>query len=373
MGAQAKSWRIIGLMSGTSLDGVDAALIETDGEHVTGFGPALTLAYTPEERATLKAALTAAAGAGLDAASTAPIAAAETLLTQSHAEAVRRVLAAAGLSPRDIDHAGFHGQTVLHRPHQRLTWQIGDGDALAQATGIPVVFDFRSADVAAGGQGAPLVPVYHQALVKGLRTQLPVAVLNIGGVANVTFVGEAGELLAFDTGPGNAAMDDWAHRHTGQPIDRDGALAASGTVDATRLAEMLSHPFFGRVPPKSLDRNDFTLAMVEGLSAADGAATLTAFTASSIAAARDHFLVPPRRWLVCGGGRRNPVLMHELRARLGVSVDPVETVGWRGDFMEAEAFAFLAARTLRDLPLSFPQTTAVPRPMTGGRKAKNPR
>lgn len=373
MQPQAKSWRIIGLMSGTSLDGVDAALIETDGERVTGFGPALTLAYAAGERSALKAALSAAAGSGLDAASSAPIAEATALLTRTHAEAVTRLLAASGLSPSDVDYAGFHGQTVLHRPHQRMTWQIGDGDALARAILIPVVFDFRTADVAAGGQGAPLVPVYHQALVRGLQTQLPVAVLNIGGVANVTYVGANDALLAFDTGPGNAAIDDWTHRHTGAAMDKDGALAALGKVDEARLRELLAHPFFKRVPPKSLDRNDFTLAMVEGLSAADGAATLTQFTAASIAAACAHFPAPPARWLVCGGGRRNPVLMDGLRSLLQADVAPVESVGWRGDFLEAEAFAFLAARSLRGLPLSFPGTTAVPRPMQGGRQSINPR
>lgn len=370
MTARAKGWRIIGLMSGTSLDGVDAALIETDGERVLSFGPALTVAYTPADRAILRAALDSAAGEGVSASHSAPIAAADKLLIRIHAEAVRRVLAAGGEPASAIDFIGFHGQTLLHRPHQSMTWQLGDGDALARETGINVVFDFRSADVAAGGQGAPLVPVYHQALVEGLETHLPVAVLNIGGVANVTYVGNNGEILAFDTGPGNAAIDDWAHRHTGQPIDRDGALAAKGKVDEARLAAMLAHSFFGRTPPKSLDRNDFTLSAVEGLSPEDGAATLTAFTAASIAAARAHFSAAPTRWLVCGGGRRNPVLMQELRARLGVHVDPVETVGWRGDFLEAEAFAFLAARSLRGLPLSLPQTTGVPMPMPGGRHSR---
>ncbi|MBI1239653.1 MAG: anhydro-N-acetylmuramic acid kinase [Alphaproteobacteria bacterium] len=360
--------KVIGLMSGTSLDGVDAALIETDGERVAAFGPALTVPYTPAQREVLRAALKAAAGDGNEAA----IAAAEGVLTKVHTEAVRRLLAAADTEAGAVDLIGYHGQTVLHQPAQRLTWQIGDGVALARETGIDVINDFRTADVAAGGQGAPLVPLYHQALVMGLRTELPLAVVNIGGVANVTYVGADGSLLAFDTGPGNAPIDDWALRHTGEAVDKDGALAASGAVDAARLAAMLDHPFFEKVPPKSLDRMDFGMAAVEGLAPATGAATLTAFTAASIARAGEHFPAAPTRWLICGGGRRNPALMAALAERLSGPVAPVETVGWRGDFLEAEAFAFLAVRSARGLPLSLPTTTGVPAPMPGGRRSPKP-
>ena len=278
----------------------------------------------------------------------------------------------AGLKPDDVSLIGFHGQTVLHRPAHHLTWQIGDGAMLARMTGIDVVNDFRSADVAAGGQGAPLVPLYHRALVEGLETQLPVAVLNIGGVANVTWVGPEGALLAFDTGPGNAAIDDWALKHTGRPIDEDGRLASRGAVDGVRTMRMLENPWFAKAPPKSLDRMDFTAAAVDGMEPEDGAATLTAFTALTVGRAADHFPLPAKRWLVCGGGRRNPVLMGALADVLWTDVDPVEAVGWRGDFLEAEAFAFLAARHLRGLPLSVPTTTGVPAPQTGGRLARKP-
>jgi anhydro-N-acetylmuramic acid kinase len=358
-------------MSGTSMDGVDAALIETDGERVLSFGPALTLRYTPDQRATLRAAISAAMGEGAMS-TNAAIAEAEALLTATHAAAIAKTIDAAGLGAADIHYAGFHGQTVLHRPAQRLTWQIGDGGALAAEACVDIVYDFRTADVQAGGQGAPLVPLYHQALVAGLRTELPVAVLNIGGVANVTWVGPDGALLAFDTGPGNAALDDWALHHTGKPIDEDGQLAMGGRVDKTVLTAMLDNPWFDAAPPKSLDRMDFTTAPVRGLSAEDGAATLTAFTAWTVALAARHFPAPATRWLVCGGGRRNPVMMAALQEALQAPVEPVEAVGWRGDFLEAEAFAFLAARHLRDLPLSVPTTTGVPHPLTGGRLARKP-
>jgi anhydro-N-acetylmuramic acid kinase len=271
----------------------------------------------------------------------------------------------AGLTRADIAYIGFHGQTVLHRPSDRRTWQIGDGAALACATGIPVVNEFRLADVAAGGQGAPFAPLYHLVLTRNMEH--PVAVVNIGGVANVTYVGANGELIAFDTGPGNAALDDWAHLHTGEAVDRDGKLARSGRVNEAVLARMLDHPSFLRPPPKSLDRFDFPMAAVERLSAADGAATLTAFTAAAIARANEHLPQAPKAWIICGGGRHNPVLMAELRARLPGKVMTAEEAGWRGDFLEAEAFAYLAVRSVRGLPLSLPSTTGVPYPMTGGR------
>jgi anhydro-N-acetylmuramic acid kinase len=259
---------------------------------------------------------------------------------------------------------GFHGQTILHRPFERWTWQIGDGALLARLTGIAVVNHFRDADVAAGGQGAPFVPLYHQVLTRDLAR--PVVVVNIGGVANVTYVADNGELIAFDTGPGNAAIDDWAFAHTGEPVDRDGKLARAGRIDEGRLARMLGHPAFTLPPPKSLDRLDFPMSAGTGLSAADGAATLTAFTAAAIARAQEHLPQTPKMWIICGGGRHNPVLMEALRARLPGKVLAAEEVGWRGDFLEAEAFAYLAMRSVQGLPLSVPSTTGVPYPLTGG-------
>jgi anhydro-N-acetylmuramic acid kinase len=294
---------------------------------------------------------------------------AEQRLTEAHADAVKALLKKAGLHPQDISLVGFHGQTILHRPAQRWTWQIGDGALLAKLTGIDVVNDFRSADVKAGGQGAPLVPLYHAVLARNAKNATlnpPLVFVNIGGVANVTYInGE--EVLAFDTGPGNAPIDDWAMNHTKKPVDEGGALARQGRVNDRALAEMLDNEFFEKLPPKSLDRLDFGIDAVNGLSPADGAATLTAFTAASIARAKEHFADLPTTWIVMGGGRHNPVLMGELRSRVNAPVLVAEDAGWNGDFIEAEAFAYLAARSVKGLPLSLPTTTGVSRPITGGK------
>jgi anhydro-N-acetylmuramic acid kinase len=280
-------------------------------------------------------------------------------LTEYHVRAV----AALG-QPADL--IGFHGQTILHQPDHRRTWQVGDAQELAWRTGIPVAHDFRSADVAAGGQGAPLAPAYHAALARDLPK--PLAVLNIGGVANVTWIGERGDMIAFDTGPGNGPLDDWVMRHTGSAFDRDGTLAHAGRVDPAVLGRLLAHPYFIRPAPKSLDRLDFASTLAGSglytLSPADGAATLVAFTARAVAAA--PLPAAPLRWLVCGGGRHNPAIMDALRLVLGAPVDPVECEGWNGDALEAQCFGFLAARVAAGLPLSFPGTTGVPVPMAGG-------
>ena len=344
--------RTIGLMSGTSLDGVDAAWLETDGERIGATGPALTLPYDDRLRTDLRRILDAAQTLAPD---DRRLKSAVARLTGYHVRAV----AALGVK---ADLIGFHGQTILHQPDRRRTWQVGDARELAWRTGVPVAFDFRSADVAAGGQGAPLVPVYHAALARDLEK--PLAVLNIGGVANVTFIGADGTLVAFDTGPGNGPLDDWVARHTGAAFDRDGALAASGQVDAAVLGRLLAHPYFARLAPKSLDRLDFAAALagsgIDALAAADGAATLVAFTAGAVAAAA--LPEPPRQWLVCGGGRHNPAIMAALRGCLGAPVLPVETVGWDGDALEAQCFALLAVRVLRGMPISFPGTTTPFRP-----------
>ena len=349
----------IGLMSGTSLDGVDAAWLESDGERLGRVGPALTMPYDEALRADLRRMLDLAPTLSPADPWLADVTA---RLTARHAEAVAALGAAA-------DIVGFHGQTILHRPAARRTWQIGDAAALARAVGMPVAWDFRAADVAAGGEGAPFAPIFHAALAE--RLENPLAVLNIGGVANITWIGADGALLACDTGPGNGPLDDWVRARTGAAFDRDGALAASGTANASVLASLLTHPYFARAMPKSLDRLDFSAALaasgLSGLSAADGAATLAAFTAEAVA--RAPLPGRPRRVLVCGGGRRNPAIMAALRARLGVPVDPAETVGWDGDALEAQCFAHLAVRVRRGLPLSFPGTTGVARPMPGGRIA----
>jgi anhydro-N-acetylmuramic acid kinase len=348
--------RIVGLMSGTSLDGVDAAVLETDGERVTGAGPAVTLPYPAALRATLRTLLDRAPALKPD---DAELRDATRALTLHHADAVRALDAGA-------DMIGFHGQTILHRPAERRTWQIGDAALLAREAGLPVAHDFRTADVASGGQGAPLVPLYHAALAAGLER--PLAVLNIGGVSNVTWIGER-DILACDTGPGNALLDDYCMRQLGEPMDRDGRLAAAGTPHEPTLAALLAHEFFKRPAPKSLDRQDFAhaMAMVETLAPADAAATLAAFTARAVAAT--PWPVPPARLLVTGGGRHNTAIMGALRAAFPCPVEPVEAVGWNGDALEAQCFAYLAARVHRQLPLSIPGTTGVPHPMPGGRIA----
>ena len=381
--------RTIGLMSGTSLDGVDAAWVETDGERIGRLGPAITLPYEPSLRRDLRTLLDRAAEIGPDDPFLADCV---TRLTTRHVEAVRAV-------GWQADLVGFHGQTILHRPapwdrrraetpkaastagvnptvyrgpgstHAPFTWQVGDAARLARETGLSVAHDFRSADVAAGGQGAPLVPIVHAVLARDLPK--PLAVLNLGGVGNVTWIGADGELVAFDTGPANGPLDDWARRATGEAYDRDGRLALTGQPDGGVLARLIAHPYLAAPPPKSLDRLDFDRALKEAgaaaLSPADGAATLVAFCAVCVAAAARHFPAPPVQWLVAGGGRRNPAIMRALASALTEPVRPVEVAGWNGDALEAQAFGVLAARVWRGLPLTFPGTTGALEPLRGGR------
>lgn len=354
----------IGLMSGTSLDGIDAALIETDGEGEVRPIAFVGTPYGDEDRATLAAA-TELALLFDDPGEHPLIERAEELLTRTHAAAVAALLEKAEVEARTVDVIGYHGQTVAHRPDKGWTWQLGDGAALAAATGIDVVADLRVADVKAGGQGAPLLPVYHAARAAGMDG--PVAVLNLGGVGNVTYVGEGDELIAFDTGPANGLVDSWVEAESGARYDAGGALAASGKVDEAVLTAMLDHPFFELPIPKSLDRHDFTIQPARGLSAADGAATLTAFTAACVAEALDRLPARPRRLFVGGGGRHNPVMLAMIGERCGVTAEPSDVLGWNGDALEAEGFAYLAVRSLKGLPITFPGTTGVAAPLTGGR------
>lgn len=350
----------IGLMSGTSGDGIDAALITTDGERRVETGAWKTTPYQPGLRDMLRS---------LDPEDSTAINMAEAAMTQAHVVAVKELCEQAGIGLDAVDIIGFHGHTVRHEPDEGRTLQIGDGARLARETGIDVVCDFRSADVAAGGQGAPLAPYYHLALASELHG--PLAVLNIGGVANVTWLDRDNhaEMLAFDTGPGNALLDDWASRHTDNNFDRDGKLAAAGEVDEAVLATLMRDRYFTAPPPKSLDRDHFSYTAetaLEGLSPEDGAATLVAFTASSAVMAERFFPAPVRAWLICGGGRHNPALMAALEERVEMPVAPVEAVHWQGDALEAQAFGYLAVRSLRGLPLTLPRTTGVPKAMTGG-------
>ncbi len=362
---------VIGLMSGTSVDAVDAALIETDGEQHIRPIAFVDRPYSDAERAIIRAA------AEVALAMPAPgpdlrIAEAERILTLAHAEAI-----AALPGQEQATLIGFHGQTVVHRPPScfnsaataggqasPFTWQIGDAALLAQLTGRPVVHDFRSADVAAGGEGAPLAPGFHRALAAGLDG--PVGVLNLGGVGNLTWFA-GGQWGAFDTGPGNSLIDDWVALHTEGRYDVDGALAASGSVHEDVVTSMADIGYFDAIGPRSLDRADFSIAAARGLSPADGAATLTAFTAETIRLALAGLPVQLARLLVTGGGRHNPTLMAMIAARTAVPTHPVEAEGWHGDALEAQAFAWLAMRHLKGLPLSWPETTGVPHPVAGGR------
>jgi anhydro-N-acetylmuramic acid kinase len=347
--------RVLGLMSGTSLDGVDAAVLETDGEAIAAFGDSAYRPYSEAERAVLRAALGSWPG-------------------DPRAEAAAEVveLAHAELCARfsDIDLVGFHGQTLAHDPSGRGTHQAGSGEVLAKALGWPVVWDFRSADVRLGGQGAPLAPFYHHALAQHIGAKAPTVFLNIGGVANVTWCDPRiprpeHACLAFDCGPGNAPMDDLAHACLGAARDEGGRLAARGTPDAPRLEAFAGAEYFRRIPPKSLDRAA-PAPDTRGLSDADAMATLAAAVATGVALAFEHFPDPPERLLVCGGGRHNATLMAMIAAGSDCPVAPVEAVGLDGDMLEAQAFAYLAARVAHGLPTSAPGTTGVAAPVGGG-------
>ena len=357
--------KAIGMMSGTSLDGVDAALIETNGTDVRRTGQSVFIAYTADLRERMRGCF------GNRFATNSEQVIADDL-TDAHVDAVSMLLDKAGIAASEIDVIGFHGQTVFHEPAVGITRQIGTPYMLAEKTGIPVVADFRLADVAAGGEGAPLAPVYHAALMKSAGVEMPVAVLNIGGVSNVTWIGPDDALLAFDCGPGNARLDDWMLRHTGTPVDMNGATASSGQADPMVEVKFLEDPYFDRVPPKSLDREDMA-ATIDGLvaeaklSMADGAATLANCTVAAIVAGVNHLPTAPKGWFVCGGGRHNQYIMAQLNERLGVPVRSVDELDWDGDAVEAECFGYLAVRHLRDLPLSFPGTTGVAEPCCGGR------
>ena len=362
---------VIGLMSGTSMDGVDAAMIYTDGVRIERLGPSLTLPYADDLRNRIREAIRIA-GAHVQGTEMPPeIKDLERELTDWHGYAIEELLSVTGQKAATVNLIGFHGQTLTHRPDRGWTWQIGDGGRLAGHTGIAVVNDFRTADVTAGGEGAPLTPIYHAALLRRERRHETVAILNIGGVANVSWVSFAGgdddpSIVAFDTGPGNAILDDWTQIHTGKSFDEDGNLAARGICHEEVVVGMMASPYFDETPPKSLDRDDFNIQSVRGLSPEDGAATLTDFVVESVISAQSHFPSPPEAWYICGGGRHNKTLMRRLRRRLPVLADPVEVLGWRGDALEAEAFAFLAARSVRGLPISFPGTTGCQVPLAGG-------
>lgn len=361
--AAAETLRAVGTMSGTSLDGVDVAEITTDGHDVLGFGSASYRPYTKKERTAIRKALGRWPGeAGVQKAAR--------VVTEAHAEALGEALAQA-----EADVVGFHGQTLAHDPAGRGTHQVGDGAALAARLDCCVVADFRSSDVQLGGQGAPLAPFYHFALARHIGADAPLAFLNMGGVGNLTWIDPSkplpeteGALLAFDTGPANAPIDDLMLARRGLPRDEGGTLARSGEVDLDVVTAFLARPYFLKIPPKSLDRDDFAdLAdAVAGLTDADAVATLTACAAGAVAQGMEMCPSPPARVLVTGGGRHNGTLMEMLAAGLDCPVLPVEEVGLDGDMLEAQAFAYLAVRVLKGLPTSCPGTTGVRAAVGGG-------
>lgn len=361
----------IGLMSGTSMDGIDVALLRTDGENRVERGPSYYVPYDPQLRERWKRALDVAKAITERMQRPDDLAETERVLTLCHAAAVKSFLVRNGLEASDVDLVGFHGQTVLHRPDDALTVQIGDGSLLAGEIGIDVVYDMRARDMTFGGQGAPLIPVYHAALSANLpqTCEAPVVFVNIGGISNLTFVGRDGTLSAFDSGPGNMLIDQWVEAHGGGAFDKGGRIAASGTLVPALAQRYLQNPFFSGNVRRSLDRGDFLPPKVGEASLADGARTLAHVTAAAILKSATHLPEPPKTYVVCGGGRLNGVIMQEfseLAARYDATVIAAEEAGFDGGSMEAEAWAYLAVRSLRGLPLTFPATTGVEKPVTGG-------
>lgn len=364
----------LGLMSGTSMDGIDIAMLRTDGESIVERGPGLSVPYDAAFRRRLEQGLQTAKAIVKRGDRPGHIAELEREITGRHADAITLFLAnIRGSDWAKPDLIGFHGQTVLHRPDQGVTVQLGDGDWLRQLTGIPVIHDMRANDMKHGGQGAPLVPVYHAALAQNLPAEFasrwPVAFVNIGGISNITYVPERGDPVAFDSGPGNALIDQWVQREGGVPFDANGAIASEGGVSRVVVDRYLAKPFFEKAGPKSLDRLDFTLDEVEGLELADGARTLAAVSAEAIMKAVEHLPAAPELWIVCGGGRKNPFIVNGMRAIAeanGARVILAEDANLDGDSMEAEAWAYLAVRARRGLPLTFPTTTGCREPVSGG-------
>ena len=363
--------RVLGFMTGTSLDAVDMAVLETDGREIHAFGPAGERKLSEATRDVVLEATRQALGWVRGTPEPVIFRHTAEMVAEEHYAAAEAFLLANNLSWPDIDLIGMHGQTVFHeRPKDGLpgrTVQLGDGAMLARLTGRPVAFDFRTADVAAGGEGAPLAPIYHLARARASGLAAPLAILNIGGVANVTFWFGGDDLVAFDTGPGNGMIDLLVQGRGAGRFDDGGNYASVGRADEGVVRALLAHPYFQAPPPKSLDRHDFSLEALETLKLEDAAATLVAFMAEGVKLAFDTVGQMPTEVIVCGGGRNNPEIMKALTARLTVPVRTAEDHGWRGDSIEAEAFAYLAARTHQGLPISFPGTTGVVEPMTGGR------
>ncbi|MEM5472566.1 anhydro-N-acetylmuramic acid kinase [Hoeflea sp. AS60] len=372
MAKQGTLKRAIGLMSGTSMDGIDLALVETDGDKVVRRGASSFTAYDPQFRKQLEQALETAKAIKVRGERPDDLSGLEAELTDRHVAAVEAFLLREGLAADDIDVIGFHGQTVLHRPLEALTVQLGDGARLTERLGIDVVYDMRAHDMTLGGQGAPLVPAYHRALAAGLPAEwakeTPVVFVNIGGISNITYVGPDDDLRAFDSGPGNMLIDQWVTRHAGIPFDSGGAIASEGRVLSGLANRYLDSPFFTAKERISLDRNDFTVPDDTEAGLEDGARTLAFVTAAAIAKAQVHLPEKPKLWILTGGGRHNRLIVEDLTVatRHTGQVILAEEAGLNGDSMEAEAWAWLAVRSLRGLPLTYPGTTGARGPATGG-------
>ncbi len=342
-------------MSGTAMDGIDAAIIETDGLNTTHRIGFHSISHDPILRQKLQSCMNKTEfDKGIEAE-----------FTRAHMVVIHDLLSQNGLSAGDIDIIGFHGQTIHHDPYQSTTIQMGDGQLLADETGIDVIYDFRSNDMKHGGQGAPLLPIYHQALAQNAQLNFPIVILNLGGVGNITYI-DHDNMIAFDTGPANAMIDDWVKTHTGKDFDDNGDIASQGQVNQTILNEFLSLDYFNQPYPKSLDRNDFKTISVDGLTCADGAATLTAMTIQSIAKGIALCPTQPNALYVTGGGRHNGFIMTQIQKATNIPTNTVDTLGWNGDAMEAEGFAYMAVRSLLGHPISFPNTTGCDKPSTGG-------
>lgn len=361
----------IGLMSGTSMDGIDAALVKTDGKDIVERGSMGFYPYAVKMQNILKQALEDAKALKKRDERIGCLEEAENLITKLHIDAVKFFLKENNLDATKVDVLGFHGQTVLHRPDQELTVQLGNGEKLAAETGIDTVYDMRAKDMQHGGQGAPLVPIYHKALTSSLpdkfKQKSPVVFVNIGGISNITYIGE--ELIAFDTGPGNALIDQWVQSQAGIPYDQGGMIAAEGIINHALATQYLESKYFKKSLPKSLDRNDFLPPIAGEISLEEGARTLAYISAAAILKSVDHLPKAPKLWIVCGGGRHNPHIMSDMKklaTKTKSQVILAEEAGFDGDAMEAEAWGYLAVRSLKELPLTFPTTTGCNEPVTGG-------
>lgn len=346
-----KVYRAIGMMSGTSLDAVDIALIETDGYHHIKPIAASSFPYSAQERETVKACF------GKSTATAEAI----NIITSAHIKALQNF-------GHQADLIGFHGQTIFHDPANRLTVQIGEAQKIADTLQTPVIADLRQNDVKHGGQGAPLLPLYHRARALAASLPLPAAIINIGGVSNITWINgaEDHEILAFDCGPGNALLDDFILSRTDQPFDKDGTMAAAGKADQTLIDQWLGAPYFTQKPPKSLDRDAWNTSAAADIKTENGAATLLGFTVQAIAQGLKQCPATPKALYITGGGRHNAHMMKQLENISQIKTSPVESLGWDGDAMEAEGFAYLAVRSKLGLPITLPSTTGAAKALSGG-------